>query len=179
MDAGICNTPVDCREPHCHCKRAVGFPIWHEFRDRRLPGVSASITRTAASSLVRLSGTSRAVSAVFPLQSGVRSWFIQAEEEIASLVPYIRVPSVRFLASRRATASPSSKHAPKMLPGGRISAKVDLFTSGSFAIGLQAGFLVIADFARPVWPRRNFNGPDYSIGVAFRRGSDRTNTQGV
>lgn len=151
---------------------------WYGLRDQLYLGVSASITRAEASSVAGLSGTSQKVSAVFALQFGVRYWLSQPEEEIASLVPYIQGtlgPVFGFEARNTLLVQEART---ETAIGSRISAGVDLFTSRSFAIGLQAGFLLMADFAQPVGARRNFNGPDFSLGVAFLWGSGRTNAQG-
>jgi hypothetical protein len=62
--------------------------------------------------------------------------------------------------------------------GGRISAGADLFTSGTFSIGLRAGFLLMADIAQAVGARKNFSGPDFSLGAAFFWGAARTTRAG-
>jgi hypothetical protein len=151
---------------------------WYGLRDQLYLGVCASVTRPEASSFAGLSGTSQTVSAVFPLQFGVRYWLSQPEEEMASLVPYIQgtLGPVFGFEARNALFVQEARTETAM--GSRISAGVDFFTSRSFAIGLQAGFLLMTDFAQPVGGRRNFNGPDFSLGVAFLWGAGRTSQEG-
>jgi len=146
-------------------------------RDQLFLNVGASVVRAEANSNAGLSGVSQEASAVIPLQFGVRYWFFQPEE-YASLVPFVQGsigPVFGFEAQNTLMVQEART---ETAIGGRISAGADLFTSRSFKIGLQAGFLLMTDFTQPVGARRNFNGPDFSLGVAFLWGAGRTSQEG-
>lgn len=144
-------------------------------RDQVFLNVGVSVIRAEANANVGLSGESQEAGTVIPLQFGVRYWFVQPEE-YASMDVFVQgsIGPVFGLAGRNTLFLQETRTETAM--GGRISAGIDLFTSRSFKIGLQAGVLLMTDFARSVGLRRNFNGADLSLGVAFLWGAGRTNT---
>jgi hypothetical protein len=151
---------------------------FYGLRDQVFLGVSAGVTRAEATNAISLLGTSQVASAVFPFQFGVRYWIFQPEEEDVSLVPFIQGTLGPVFGFEARNALLVQEARTETAIGGRISAGVSLFTSRSFMIGLQAGYLLMADYGQPVGGRRNFNGPDFSLGIAFLWGSGRTQPQG-
>lgn len=128
--------------------------------------VTAGVLAGEATSTMSLRGMSQEASSVIPILLGVR-YYVPKPSTDDQARPFLAVavgPFMGFEAenslSRQGTRSETSL-------GLRLGGGIDILVSQNFKLGANVGYSVMTDYSTPIGARRNYNGPDFSLGFGF------------
>jgi outer membrane protein W len=135
-------------------------------------GLSAGVLAGEATSSVSINGTSQRTSAVVPVLLGVR-YYVGESSWDSPVKPFLSLglgPFVGVEAKNELFVQESHSEAAF---GTRLGGGIDFLLGQSFMLGANVGYDLMMDFSTPIGARRNYNGPDFSLGVGFLFGGGK------
>ena len=128
--------------------------------------IAAGVLAAEATSSMTLRGMSQQASSVIPILLGVR-YYVPKPSTDDQARPFLAVavgPFMGFEAenslSRQGTRSETSL-------GLRLGGGIDILVSQDFKLGANVGYSLMTDYSTPIGARRNYNGPDFSLGFGI------------
>ena len=105
-------------------------------------------------------------SSVIPILVGVRYYLPQSEGS-TSVRPFAALGIGPFLGFEAKNTVLVQESRSETAFGVRLGGGVDFLLSQSFKLGANIGYYLMTDYSTPVGARKNYNGPEFSLGFAF------------
>ncbi|MBM4160140.1 MAG: hypothetical protein FJ217_03475 [Ignavibacteria bacterium] len=105
-------------------------------------------------------------SSVVQILVGIKYHLLEPEPD-ESVRPYVAAAIGPVLGSESENAVFSQAAHSENAVGLRLGAGIDFLAGSWLKFGVNAGYNVMSDFRTPIGARKNYNGPDFSLGVGF------------
>jgi hypothetical protein len=127
-----------------------------------------------ASSSVDYSGVSQRASIVVPILLGLK-YYLPAPSPDSRVRSYLSGAVGPFIGfegkNNEGWLGISQEAHSETALGARIGGGIDFLVGRTFKLGVNVGYNLMTDFANPIGARKNFNGPDFSLGFGIVFGS--------
>jgi hypothetical protein len=151
-----------------------GLTYCYWMRENMAITVAGSLLSSEASSTVTTNpiGVSQNANALFSFLVGMR-YFVPEPEPEDMLRPYLAIGVGSFMGFEASNSLLAQSAHSESTFGGRVGVGLDAHLGKSVKLGVNAGYNAMSDFRSAVGPRSNFNGFDFSVGIAFLFGGQR------
>jgi len=151
-----------------------GLTYCYWMRENMAITVAGSILSTEASSTVTTNPimVGQHSNALFSFLVGMR-YFIPEPDPEDMVRPYLALGVGSFMDFEASNSLLAQSARSESTFGGRVGVGLDAHLGKSVKLGVNAGYNVMADFRSIVGARNNFNGFDFSVGIAFLFGGQR------
>jgi hypothetical protein len=134
-------------------------------------GISAGALAGEATSEVSTRGISQRTSAVLPVLLGLR-YYVGESSIDAPVRPFLSAGLGPFIGVEAKNELFSQESHSETALGTRLGGGIDFLLGQSFKLGATVGYDLMTDFSTPIGARKNYNGPDFSLGVGFLFGGN-------
>jgi hypothetical protein len=134
-------------------------------------GISAGALAGEATSSMSTRGISQRASAVVPVLLGLR-YYVGESSTDSPVKPFLSVGLGPFIGVEAKNEPFLQESHSETALGTRLGGGIDFLVGQSFKLGASVGYDLMTDFSTPIGARRNYNGPDFSLGVGFLFGGD-------
>jgi hypothetical protein len=134
-------------------------------------GISAGALAGEATSAVGTRGVSQRTSAVIPVLLGLR-YYVGESSVDAPVRPFLSAGVGPFIGVEAKNEPFLQESHSETALGTRLGGGIDFLLGRSFKLGATVGYDLMTDFSTPIGARKNYNGPDFSLGVGFVFGGD-------
>jgi outer membrane protein W len=142
----------------------LGYSYW--LREHLAVTVTASLLRAQASTSVSISNVTQQASAVIPLLLGIR-YYVPEPDSSTSVRPFLSAAIGPYFGSEAKNTFLSQEARTETALGGHLGVGIDFFLGNHFKIGANVGYHLMADFETTVGARKNYNGADFTLGIAY------------
>ncbi len=158
-----------------------GLTYCYWMRENMAITVAGSLLSSEASSTVAVEGNTiinplitvrQNANALFSFLVGMR-YFIPEPEPEDMLRPYLAIGVGSFMGFEANNSLLAQSAHSESTFGGRAGVGLDAHLGKSVKLGVNAGYNAMSDFRSSVGARNNFNGFDFSVGIAFLFGGQR------
>ncbi len=158
-----------------------GLTYCYWMRENMAITVAGSLLSSEASSTVAVEGNTminpmtmvrQNANALFSFLVGMR-YFIPEPEPEDMVRPYLAVGVGSFTGFEASNSLLGQSARSESTFGGRVGVGLDAHLGKSVKLGMNAGYNAMSDFRSVVGARNNFNGFDFSVGLAFLFGGRR------
>ncbi|MGA9363417.1 MAG: outer membrane beta-barrel protein [Bacteroidota bacterium] len=134
-------------------------------------GISGGALAGEATSSVSTRGISQRASAVVPVLLGLRYYVGESSAE-SPVRPFLSVGLGPFIGVEAKNEPFLQESHSEAALGTRLGGGIDFLLGQSFKLGASVGYDLMTDFSTPIGARKNYNGPDFSLGVGLVFGGD-------
>ncbi|MDP2887207.1 MAG: outer membrane beta-barrel protein [Ignavibacteria bacterium] len=158
-----------------------GLTYCYWMRENLAITVAASLLSSEASSIVSVEGGTivnpvitvrQNTNALFSFLVGTR-YFIPEPDPEDIVRPYLSIGVGSFMGFEASNSLLAQSAHSESTFGGRAGVGLDAHLGKSVKLGVNAGYNAMLDFGSVVGARNNFNGFDFSVGIAFLFGGQR------
>jgi len=151
-----------------------GLTYCYWMRENMAITVAGSLLSSEASSTIITNPITvrQNASALFSFLVGMR-YFIPEPDPEDMLRPYLAISVGSFMGFEASNSLPAQSAHSESTFGGRAGIGLDAHLGTSVKLGVNAGYNAMSDFRSAVGARNNFNGYDFSVGIAFLFGGQR------
>lgn len=148
---------------------ALTYSYW--LQEKLAFDLSIGILGAEATSSVSNFGVSQRTNAVVPILLGLRYYFPKSTLD-SSVRPFVAAavgPYIGYEAKNEVGGDilvSQGTHSETSI-GFRIGGGINFVLSRAFMLTTSFGYHVMTDFANPIGGRRNYSGPDFSLGIGF------------
>lgn len=135
--------------------------------------LSLGLLSGEARSSVSLLGSSQRSSAVIPILLGIR-YYVPKSSLRLPVLPFLSVNVGSFVGVESKSEFFSQESRSEAALGTKVGGGIDFLLGESFKLGASAGYNLMTDFSAPIGARKNYNGPELSLGfgIMFGQGSE-------
>ncbi|MCX6133861.1 MAG: outer membrane beta-barrel protein [Ignavibacteriales bacterium] len=151
-----------------------GLTYCYWMRENLSITAAGSLLSSEASSAVSANPitVSQNTNALFSFLVGMR-YFIPVPEPEDMIRPYVAIGAGSFIGFEASNSLLAQSARSESAFGGRVGVGLDAHLGKSVKLGANAGYNAMSDFRSAVGARNNFNGFDFSVGIALLFGGDR------
>ena len=151
-----------------------GLTYCYWMRENMAITAAGSILSTEASSTITTNPImiGQHANSLFSFLIGMR-YFIPAPDPEDLVRPYLALGVGSFTGHEASNSLLAQSAHSESTFGGRVGVGLDAHLGKSVKLGVNAGYNVMSDFHSTVGARNNFNGFDFSAGIAFLFGGHR------
>jgi outer membrane protein W len=158
-----------------------GLTYCYWMRENMAITVAGSLLSSEASSTVSVEGNTiinpvisvgQNSNALFSFLVGMR-YFIPGPEPEDMIRPYLAIGVGSFMGFEAGNSLLAQSAHSESTFGGRVGVGLDAHLGQSVKLGVNAGYNAMSDFRSALGARTNFNGFDFSVGIAFLFGGRR------
>lgn len=151
-----------------------GLTYCYWMRENVAITAAGSLLSSEASSTVSTNPltVSQNTNALFSFLIGMR-YFVPVPEPEDMVRPYLAIGVGSFMGFEASNSLLGQSARSESTFGGRVGVGLDAHLGKSVKLGVNAGYNAMSDFRSSVGARNNFNGFDFSIGIAVLFGGNR------
>jgi len=150
-----------------------GIAFSHWLKENLAMTVEFGVLFGEASSTVNISGVSQRSSSVVPLLLGIK-YYVPEPEMKSSVRPFLSLAAGPYMGFEAENTVLVQENRSETALGMRLGGGIDFLLSRHWKLGVDLGYNLMADYSTPIGARKNYNGPDFSLGFGFvfGRGSE-------
>jgi hypothetical protein len=143
-----------------------GLSYGHWFQEGLSVNASIGLLSGEATSSVTLSGASQRASSVIPILLGVR-YYLPESSFGTPVRPFLAAAVGPFLGVESKNDFFSQESRSETALGARLGGGIDFLLGQHFKLGTTVGYNLMTDFSSPIGARKNFSGPEFTIGFGI------------